>query len=581
MAIPKIGETISPEQFRALQPEKEQEENFFKSLARGILRPAATLLARPVQLGLALTGAETPEEQAIDIPFIGRIGAPTKRKDIIRDIGRGAETVALAFGGAGIQAARRAIPIGLRALARRGAIEGAKGGALFGAGEAVEREGELRAAPRGAAVGAALGAVGGAVLPTTIVGLVKAPNALFKTTRNVVNTINPSNRKVAINHLATAYESSFIEGKSAVFAKINTLSKQQNKTTQETLKELATEGYVPTIDGDIARWGAILDDLSDRQLVMVQSLDNVLQQVPDVRIPLSALISRTEKTLRKSPQVIGDLNKSLQELKSVGNSLRNKFGDNINILDVNRIRVDMNRRTKAFKGELFLQDTADAIGDTTREILDELVPSRVIRDVNAEIGRLKNMSKVVKLFDNKKINTGIFANQLGRYLGTIGLAQAGITAAVGGPGALVVAGIAAYAGSRALSGIIRSLRFNPKLKRIIIGEIIKDKEILNRLLQEASELDAKFLIKEVEKASRKLLGPGAISLGPRRQAESFVRGVPAELPPIPLGRQLGPGAIQAGPRTFEAGIKVSPAKKGVGRDPKTGKFKRIFTGEIK
>ncbi len=115
---------------------KKAEEGFVSKVFRGITEPVATLAARPIQLAKALTGAETPEEQAITLPYYGKIKTPQTGKDVVADIGRAAETMALGIGGGGAKTAVKAGLGGLvRAGAKEGAIVGAKAGGLIGFGQ--------------------------------------------------------------------------------------------------------------------------------------------------------------------------------------------------------------------------------------------------------------------------------------------------------------------------------------------------------------------------------------------------------------------------------------------------------------
>lgn len=156
------------------------------NIVRDVTKPVATLATRPFQLGQelgtraqeALTGQklnpqEALERQTVNLPFFGEI-SPTRQfgeGDVIRDIGRGAQTVALGVGG---PATKVATTIGrMGQFARSGAI----GGGLFGAGAQVEDTGEVSGetlnqgavgAITGGLIGGALGRFsGGTTVPGT------------------------------------------------------------------------------------------------------------------------------------------------------------------------------------------------------------------------------------------------------------------------------------------------------------------------------------------------------------------------------------------------------------------------------
>ncbi len=144
-----------------------KEPGALQSLAKTVFGPIATSLARPVQAAVALGGLATGHDisnEQIDagtkkIPILGDLIAPTPKSyaDIPKEIGRGAETVAL----------------GLSPIA---------GGALFGAGNSLEQGNDLLSTQT--AFDTVLGAAGGKVL-----GLVGKP--LIGAAGKVVGTITP------------------------------------------------------------------------------------------------------------------------------------------------------------------------------------------------------------------------------------------------------------------------------------------------------------------------------------------------------------------------------------------------------
>ena len=146
---------------------------------QGLFKPAATVAVRPAQAigtGVAsLFGREASvEDQTLDLPFFGKIAPPTSGKDVVRDIGRVAETAALGIGaGPAASVAKQTLKgAGFQAL-KRGAIGGSKVGAVSGAGQQLEKDGEFSGdtvlsalfgggtgAILGGATGGAFGAVG-------------------------------------------------------------------------------------------------------------------------------------------------------------------------------------------------------------------------------------------------------------------------------------------------------------------------------------------------------------------------------------------------------------------------------------
>lgn len=145
---------------------KGKKENFLSAAARGIFGAPATLVARPFQAAAALGGAtnEQIDEATKKIPLVGGIiaPAPDDLRDVKKDVGRAAQTVALGTGA----------PIA--------------GGALFGVGTSLEEGNDLVSLQT--AFDAALGGAGGKVLE--IVG-----KPLLSATGKVIGTITPQTLK--------------------------------------------------------------------------------------------------------------------------------------------------------------------------------------------------------------------------------------------------------------------------------------------------------------------------------------------------------------------------------------------------
>lgn len=141
-----MNPTITPTASTAQPGEPEKKDGFLTSLAKSIVSPVATMVARPIQAGAELLGASAEDVNKVTKDVAGDWVAPVPQgvKDVVKDIGRGAETVALGLPVKGIS----------------GAV---KAGALAGGGAGLEQEGTLGGAVKGAAVGAGTGLVAGGI----------------------------------------------------------------------------------------------------------------------------------------------------------------------------------------------------------------------------------------------------------------------------------------------------------------------------------------------------------------------------------------------------------------------------------
>lgn len=120
--------------------------NFLTSLAKGIVEPVATMVARPLQAGAELLGASEEDVNKATKNIAGDWVAPVPHNfgDVTKDVGRAAQTVALGMPAKGI--------LGAAAM-----------GATSGAGAGLEQTGTLEGAAKGGLFGAGAGAIGGGI----------------------------------------------------------------------------------------------------------------------------------------------------------------------------------------------------------------------------------------------------------------------------------------------------------------------------------------------------------------------------------------------------------------------------------
>lgn len=127
------------------------------NILRSTIKPTATLLARPVQLVKALQG-KSVEDQTIKSKYLGDIKTSTSGKDVVKDIGRGLETVSLGLGLGAAEGATTAANIA------KSALEGAASGYLQGVGHGIEEGKKLKDVAKEGIISTGVGALGGAAL---------------------------------------------------------------------------------------------------------------------------------------------------------------------------------------------------------------------------------------------------------------------------------------------------------------------------------------------------------------------------------------------------------------------------------
>lgn len=129
-------------------------------IAKAILSPVATMVARPIQLGAMLSGVSDERINEVSKRLSRGLVAPTPQniQDVKKDVGRGIQTALT--GGLGTVAGRAATgATALGTAARIGAIEGAG----YGIGASLEKGNKLLSKETLKEVG--IGAAGGAALP--------------------------------------------------------------------------------------------------------------------------------------------------------------------------------------------------------------------------------------------------------------------------------------------------------------------------------------------------------------------------------------------------------------------------------
>lgn len=138
--------------------------SFVGNIVRSVAKPIATLLVRPGQ-ALASAKGFTPEEQTVKSKYLGDIKTSQNAKDVLKDVGRGFETVS---NGVGIGAVKS---IGTNVakqtalqVAKRVAVEGAAAGFIQGVGSGLEQGKTGKDLLWESAKNAGLGGAGGFVL---------------------------------------------------------------------------------------------------------------------------------------------------------------------------------------------------------------------------------------------------------------------------------------------------------------------------------------------------------------------------------------------------------------------------------
>ena len=366
-------------------------------------------------------------------------------------------------------------------------------GTIFGVGPAVQTTRKT--------IGA-LTDVSQEVFDRTLQGTLRTGgNIRERITPQSIQTLNarlsPDTREEAIAGLTETYKATLTENRKSINDKLESLAISQGTDRDGLLRSLAEEGYIPEVEGRLAKFDPVFDDVARRQEEVIKQIDPILENVTET-ISLDGLKQIAEETLRNSPQVGAGLNRSLAELDRYFESYAIKYGEDLTAKQVNDIRKEMNRITKAYRNEdIFLLDTADALGKATRQRLDEVAPG--VRPINQEWARLQALEDTARVLHNQQIDVGLLGRALGSYATTV--AFSGLGLGVAGPGGLVIAGLVAHYGGDALADMLRKKFFSPDIRDLIIKEIDSDPDIKEKLIHEASKENKDYL--------KSVLGSGA------------------------------------------------------------------------
>lgn len=300
----------------------------------------------------------------------------------------------------------------------------------------------------------------------------------------------PQNAEDAAELLTQNYKKSFSK-KASVNNKLQKLSAQKGIEQDELIRNLAREGYAPSVAEDLSDMTPVFEDLANRKAVLATAIDDTLSQFNQTT-PLDTLQQRVKQFAQETPTInSAELDKTLREIDRKFNSFRTAYGNAVTPLQLNKIRKDMNQITKAFNKEIFDQDAANVIAQQMGQRIDEIVPNEVVKKTNKKISELFTLEDTARIFNNQKIDIGILGNTLGRFLGAVGVGA--IAAPISGPGSLVIAGLAATYGGDFVADMIRKGRFNSKITNVIKKELSTNDELLEALKREATKENRKFL----------------------------------------------------------------------------------------
>jgi len=512
------GEAVSVDKDRA-------EPTTGGEILRDLIRPTATMLARPLQAIGAISGL-TPEQQTIKSSYLGDIEAPTTAGDVVKDVGRGLQTISLGIGGG----AAKNVVTGVATkkpfveLAMRGAKEGLQSGLLGGAGYATEKGEPIEEVAKQTAIGGGLGLAGGGLLGAVSPLVGKAGSALGSIPRQIkrglqyggVMDVAEKDAIREIDNVATEY------GR-ASGTSIPNKFRQKNMTRSGEFvpaeKWLAENHIVPKegpnktwdVDGTIGEVDALNDEFQKTKNQFTSQDDgyyNVDEALKIVGAKIDDSFSSEIARESAKKKITDEVEAILQKTKP---SLNEKGERIVRATEMERLR-DLGNSLRKFDQmdpQGINQTAGDALSKAVNNVIDKYTKYPAYRSFNREWSNLLNARKWLEHLRGKtvRLSKGLSGQIAMKTLGPIlGYSKGGIFGAILGD-------IGGEAAGKLLS--------DPELRTIISRSLIRKaglklsrEEIIQQLTNEMAEY-------ATTKASQlKLPAPSAIYGQPYKGGKS-------------------------------------------------------------
>ena len=492
-----------------IQPPKQ--EGFLSRTAKAILKPVATLAVRPYQIGKALAGA-TPEQQAVNLPFLGKIETAQTGKDVLKDVGRAAETVALGVGGGGTATTFKT---GIKGLVKQGAKEGLvtglETGALTGFGQSLQEATDL---PPGEAfkrvftdtlLGTAIGGISGTVLGGTL------PLA----TKGITET----KKFMKVSELQTKLS----EGYQRILNPTARQLKADKRFGNDSLAFLSRE--MPDLPLEVNKDGRIVADDAIEMLKKKYTAEATAYK-PIIKnsgkyIDIDEAIASAKRQARQEFDG-SDLMKAEQQIDDEVNSFLANSPQDVNVTANGKRFVSLDRaddiktyswnRGKGWgspDAEVW-NDTNNLIGHSLKDAIEKELPEAPIKAMNKRLGQYKN---AIDLLERRNGQVSGSGGKLSKYiLRSVGTS---VGAGLGGDNGGVTGGLTGAGAGFMTATALASVMANPNVRLFVVRQLLKN-------LQKAGRQD---MIKEAEQilqqqASKYLLPSAGQS--PFREAVSTI-----------------------------------------------------------
>jgi len=400
------------------RPEKPRVGGFgegLKSFARAVVTPPATIAARPFQLGKALLGADK-EQQAVTLPFVGKIPTVGSTKDVKKDIGRGIETISFGLGGG---VAKQGVQNVLRGAGKetfkQGVKESTKIGAIGGFGAGLGETGEAKGAVLGTAVGAGFGAGVGVGFPVA--------KSVISKTKPIVSRL--SGKKAGQDEARKIIETTFrdIAGKYQVAGR--KLSVMESKKGTKPIETISSYGdSIPRMINDSMENGKINPaesiEFLRNKIANLSGIKSDVVKVSDEAIPFAEYQKRLNSMINKQSWSKAKKDAAKKQttklLDGIGQSYDNGV---IPLTEIDTIKTEQTALSKSYNNpgkNPFEYDAHGILGKLSREIVEDTTKDAPTKELNKIIQSHYDAIELLEALRGKTPKGGVItklATQMG------------------------------------------------------------------------------------------------------------------------------------------------------------------------
>lgn len=463
-------------------------------IARDILKTPARILENVKAIPKVIGGQSYDEAtKGSESKYFGETITPIGTKgnfgQKVKDsVGAGLELASYLPAGAGVKSvgnvAKQTIKGQLakgggRELLKKGAklyAEGAGATALYEGGKKMQgEEGRgnfVKNVALGGATGLGVGAVGAVVGKTA-----RQARKLVAGTK-LSPSIPQDIKEEAVEELSGAWNGLTDEYKN--LRDFSNRQKAKGKNSRDISKILTDEVLVPEVKDGVLDTRGIIETASDRITDYADKSRKILANFDDKKTTLETLKKEIESVVKDSPDInaSGNLKKALKDIDNKIEGFREAYGDTLTPTNMHDIRIRMNEITKAFNTDMFEQDTANAIGDAVRSLLDSTVDDDIYRRTNKQIGDLMVAKQYLKKADGRKIGGGKMSQMMARLTG----------ATIGSQGNVpIISPVLGAMGGDKAQKVLRQWSFASPNTRRILRKVLKNSDLDDEIAQKTAQ----------------------------------------------------------------------------------------------